>query len=387
MVNFVTDSTNMEESTLVKIPNLAHFDHYIMKEIRNHFPILSSATYLDTAANGLIPDLVFDWRRQHDLDLMEQAATFRANHQVRIEQIRKTVSGFFNATLDDIALIPNFSFGINMVLEGLPKGQKVLLLKNDYPSVNWPVETRDFNVCYAEIDEKLEENIEAAIAKHRPEIFIFSLVQWLNGIKIDFEFLKRLKSYNPQLLIIADGTQYLGTEKFSFATSPIDVLAASSYKWLTAGYGNGFIVIRKSAREKISPKTIGFNSASSFESEAADTTFMKHFEPGHQDTLNYGSLEQSILFVESLGEEKLYENIKTLSANAKMRFSEMGLLKNDTLLRQDHSSIFNLKLDKSVFQKLKENNIIASLRGGGIRVSFHYYNSEDDLERLIEVLG
>lgn len=357
-----------------------------MEEIRKHFPALSSCTYLNTASNGVVPKPVIEWRRQHDLDLMNHASVFRDKHKIHIEQIRKTLADFFNASVLETALVPNFSFGINMVLEGLPEGQKVLLLKNDYPSVNWPVETRDFNVCYAEIDENLERNIDEAVVKNKPEIFMFSMVQWLSGIKIDFDFLKKLKNRYPDLLIIADGTQYLGTEDFSFTDSGIDVMAASTYKWLTAGYGNGFLMIKEAARKRIFPKTIGFNSAERFESEATDTAYMKHFEPGHQDTLNYGSLEQSILFVQSIGKERLYKRISTLSTNAKSRFAEMGLLKNDTLLRENHSSIFNLKGDREIFGKLKENKIIASLRGDGIRVSFHYYNTEDDLEKLIEVL-
>ena len=60
---------------------------------------------------------------------------------------------------------------MNMILDGLPKGQKILLLKGDYPSVNWPTESRDFELCYAEIDENLEKNIEAAAEEHQPDIF------------------------------------------------------------------------------------------------------------------------------------------------------------------------------------------------------------------------
>lgn len=357
-----------------------------MEEIRKHFPALSSCTYLNTASNGVIPKPVVEWRRQHDMDLMNHASVFRDQHKKHIEQIRKTVADFFNASEDETALVPNFSFGMNTVLEGLPKGQKVLLLKNDYPSILWPVEMRDFDVCYAEIDENLELNIEAAVAKHKPDIFMFSIVQWLTGIKIDFEFLKQLKSNNPNLLLIADGTQYLGTENFNFAENAIDVVGASAYKWLTAGYGNGFIMVKKSARERIFPRTIGFNSAERFESLATETTFMKHFEPGHQDTLNYGSLEQAILFQKKLGTEELYKKIVSISRKAKENFAEMGLLKNDTLLREKHSSIFNLNGDLALFEKLKNNNIICSPRGGGIRVSLHYYNTEDELENLLEIL-
>lgn len=357
-----------------------------MEDFINHFPALSTCTYLNTASNGIVPRAIINWRRQHDLDLMNGASIFRDNHKVLIEEVRETVSSFFDASAKETALIPNLSFGINTVMEGLPQGQKILLLKNDYPSINWPVETRDFDVCYAEIDENLERNIEEAVAKHKPDIFIFSLVQWLNGIKIDFDFLKQLKENYPDLLLIADGTQYLGTEKFSFANSAIDVLGGSAYKWLNAGYGNGFIMIKEAARERIFPKTIGFNSAARFESLATDTTFMRHFEPGHQDTLNYGSLEQAILFQKNLGVERLYEKIKMLSADARERFSEKGLLQDNTLLRKQHSSIFNLKGDKALFYKLKDSKIICSLRGSGIRVSFHYYNTEADLDKLINTL-
>jgi selenocysteine lyase/cysteine desulfurase len=357
-----------------------------MEDLRKHFPALQSCTYLNTASNGVIPKPVIEWRRQHDLDLMNHASVFRDKHKAHIEQIRSKVANFFDTSESEVGLIPNVSFGINTVLEGLSKGQKVLLLKNDYPSVNWPVETRDFNVCYAEIDENLEQNIEVAVAKHKPDVFMFSIVQWLNGIKIDFDFLKQLKSYHPNLLLIADGTQYMGTENFSFAESPIDVLGASAYKWLTAGYGNGFIMVKEAARNKIWPKTIGFNSAERFESLASETAFMKHFEPGHQDTLNYGSLEQAMLFQEKLGKEDLYKKIASLSEKAKAHFAEMGLLKNDTLLREKHSAIFNLKGDKALFKKLRANTVICSPRGGGIRVSFHYYNTENDLEKLLQIL-
>lgn len=358
-----------------------------MEEIRRCFPALASCTYLNTAANGLVPSPVIEWRRQHDMDLIEHASSFREQAKERLDLIRNTIARFSGASPNETALVPNFSLGINMILEGLPEGQKILLLKDDYPSVTWPVETRDFNVCYAEIDENLEENIEAAIAKHRPDVFIFSIVQWLSGIKIDLEFIKRLKRLHPDLLLIGDGTQYLGTENFNFHESGIDVLATSGYKWLTSGFGNGFIIVKEEAQKHIFPRAIGFNSAESFSSDATDTHFMKHFEPGHLDTLNFGSLKQSILFFESMGKEKIYNKISILSAAAKSQFSELGLLSGSTILRRAHSSIYNLKGDKAMFERLKTNNIICSPRGGGIRVSFHYYNSMADLEHLVEILS
>lgn len=358
-----------------------------MEELRKHFAALEDCTYLDTASCGLISQSVLSWRNEHEKRLNGKVSSLGGEAKELMENFRRTVSDFFGAKKKEVGFVPNFSYGINIILEGLPKNQKILMLKSDYPSVTWPVEFRDFDVCYAEVNENLEENIENAIKKHQPDIFMFSVVQWLSGIKIDLNFVDQLKSDYPELMLIADGTQFLGSEKFDFSKSKIDVMGTSSYKWLNAGFGNGFFMIKEAVRERIFVKTIGFFSAETFESNPEDTAYMRHFEPGHFDTLSFGSLEQSLKLMQSLGEEKIYKHIQTLSKKAKTAFTEMDFLLPSTFLRENHSSIFNIKGDEQLFEKLQQNGIICALRGGGIRVGFHYYNNEDDLDRLLSVLN
>ena len=357
-----------------------------MEDLIKQFPSLALTTYLDTPANGIIPHAVIKWRRQHDQFLLEDPAGFRKNHAAHLERVRMKIGQHFNAGDDQVALIPNFSLGMNILLESLPKDSNILLLKNDYPSILWPSERRDFKVEYAKIDENLEKNIAEAVNKYKPSVFIFSVVQWLNGIKIDLEFLKLLKLNNPDLLLVADGTQYLGTEKFNFSESGIDVLISSCYKWLLGGFGSGFILLKKEVRTKINLRTIGFNSAATFASKMEDTSFMKHFEPGHLDTLNFGSLEKSLELVEILGREDVYSRISKLANLAKIRFAECGLLQQSVVMRNSHSSIFNLNGDMTLFKKLRAENICCSPRGDGIRVGFHFYNTEEDLNRLLELV-
>ncbi|MAP53338.1 aminotransferase class V-fold PLP-dependent enzyme [Altibacter sp.] len=357
-----------------------------MEDLRKEFPVLSKYTYLNTASSGLISRSLLQWRREHDQKLMEDASVFRDAHRLVLEGVKKEVAQFMDASHNEIALVPNFSFGLNTLLEGLPQKQKVLLLEKDYPSVNWAFEHRDFDVCYAAIDEHLEQNIERAVVEHQPDIFAFSLVQYLNGIKIDLTFLKQLKAYHPALLLIADGTQYVGTEVFSFSESPIDILGASCYKWLLAGYGNGFFIVKDIMHSKIFPSTIGFNSAEAMYSKREEISFMKHFEPGHQDTLNYGSLGHALQHLQTIGMETVSKRVRTLSSKAKTQFVQLGLLEASVVQREQHSNIFSIKGDEALFQKLKEENIICSQRGHGIRVGFHFYNTEADLDKLLSVV-
>tara|TARA_A100000171_G_scaffold53030_1_gene75588 strand:+ start:13579 stop:14652 length:1074 start_codon:yes stop_codon:yes gene_type:complete len=357
-----------------------------MEDLRNLFPVTKSYTYLNTASAGLLSTALTQWRSEHDKKLLHHGSVFRDTHRDILDGVREQVCSFFNVMKHEIALVPNFSFGLNTLLEGVPKGKKVLLLGNDYPSINWAFENRDFDVCYAEVDENLEQNIEVAIARHKPDIFAFSIVQYLNGIKIDLNFLKQLKAYHPALLLIADGTQYLGTESFSFADSAIDILGGSCYKWMLSGYGNGLFMVKENVQQGIHPNTIGFNSADAAFKNREHIPCMKRFEPGHQDSLTYGSIGQSIQFLEELGKDVISEKLKELCGKAREAFMEKGILDAAIARRETFSTIFSITGNEALFQKLKNENIICSQRGEGIRVGFHIYNNEDDLNKLIQAL-
>ncbi|MEM7086278.1 MAG: aminotransferase class V-fold PLP-dependent enzyme [Bacteroidota bacterium] len=358
-----------------------------MKDFTHEFPVTSEYVYLNTASCGLLSKSLVAWRHQHDTHLMQGGSMFRDLHKAHIREIRKSVGDFFFTSESNVALVPNFSYGLNSLLDGLPKDQKVLLLKGDYPSVNWPIEHRDFEICYAEINENLEQNIEAAMEAHRPNVFVFSVVQYTSGILMDLQFLKKLKANHPKLLLIADGTQFLGTQSFNFEENAIDIIGGSNYKWMLSGYGNAVFMIKDTAQQWITPKTIGFNSADAKFSKRDAIEFVGRLEPGHQDTINYGSLGKSIQFLNELGKDRIEEHLNHLKTKAKAAFGAMGLLQDMVVKREDHSTIFNLNGDAYLFQKLKENGIICSLKGNGIRVSFHIYNTEEDLQKLLAVLA
>lgn len=360
---------------------------YTMENTRKHFPVLSHSIYANTASAGLLNDDLMEWRQEHDLDYLIGGSTMKTKARfTEIPKIRETVAKYFGAKLENTALLPNFSLGVNILLEGLERNAKVLLVQNDYPSVNWPFETRNFKIAYAALDANLEDNILQKIKSDKIAVLALSLVQWVNGIKIDMDFLKSLKSEYPDLIIIADGTQFCGTTDFNFENSGIDVLGASGYKWLLGGYGNGFFLFKDGLKNRFSLNTMGFNAADTDVKAREDVRFAMHFEPGHLDTLNFGSLKFSLEYLESLGKSTIENQLKKLCVKAKNEFIELRLLEDAVLTRKSHSTIFNIKGDAALFQKLKNNNVVCSQRGNGIRFSFHFYNTEKDIDAIMQLL-
>ncbi|SFN43059.1 aminotransferase class V-fold PLP-dependent enzyme [Salegentibacter flavus] len=356
-----------------------------MDKFRKGFPVLEQYTYLNTAASGLLPEKVWEFRQDHDLDFLIKAGVLKEKMGELLTEVRESVGSFFNCPANQVALVPNFSFGFNTLLEGLEKPQKALLLKQDYPSINWAVESRNFEVSYAEIDENLEQNIAEAFKKEQPDFFAFSIVQYLNGIKLSIDFFKELKENYPDTIFIADGTQYCGTEEFDFEASGLDVLICSSYKWLNAGYGNGFMLFNESIQGKVSPKALGFGSLQGKYKER-EGNFIGKFEPGHLDTLNFGSLKVALELLKTMGLKEIENQLQKLLEKSKAAFEELGLLEEAVIKREQHSSIFNIKGDEKLYNSLRSQNIITSRRGDGIRISFHYFNTEKEVDFLIKQL-
>ncbi|WP_299244220.1 aminotransferase class V-fold PLP-dependent enzyme [uncultured Aquimarina sp.] len=354
-----------------------------MKNLRKEFPILSQNTYLNTASSGLLYDSLLEYRQEHDFDFLIGGSIFRDTQQDFLTSVKKSVGDFLGCESQNTVLTPNFSLGFNTILNGLEKNKKVLLLDKDYPSVNFSVINKGFKVCYAEVNTSLEQNIEEALIKHTPDVFAFSLVQYINGIAIDLNFLKQLKLKNPKLLIIADGTQFCGTKIFNFSTSGIDILGSSGYKWLLGGYGNGFILFKEGVLDLITPNAYK-NAGVDTNYDSSYTSLQARYECGHLDTFNFGSLQYSLEFLSRIGLATIEKDINKLTSYAKTEFGNLNLLEKDVLERNNHSSIFNIKGDQKLYNTLKEKNIITSLRGDGIRISLHFYNTINDIDKLLE---
>ena len=357
-----------------------------MQKIIKQFPVLSQYTYVNTATSGLLYDGLLDWRQEHDLDFLIGGSKMKIKGHLLISETRNSIGKFFGCKANNVALVPNFSIGLNLLLEGMEATRNVLLLEGDYPSVNWPFETRECVTYYLKVTDALEENIYDRIKKDNINVLALSLVQWLNGIKVDLEFLRNLKKDFPDLVIIADGTQFLGTEIFNFEDSGIDVLGASSYKWLLGGYGNGFLMFAEDTHSKFKCRSTGFNAADGDMEAKEKISFAKQFEPGHLDTFNFGSLNYSLGFLSDIGMDNIAEQIKKLSIKAKGELENLGMLEESVVKRKEHSSIFNIPGDKELYAKFLEHDVVCAQRGNGIRLSFHFYNTENEIDKIIGIL-
>ncbi|MEO8819748.1 MAG: aminotransferase class V-fold PLP-dependent enzyme, partial [Ginsengibacter sp.] len=274
--------------------------------------------------------------------------------------------------------------GFDTLLNGLDKGHRFLLLREDYPSIIDPVTNIGFDHYEVTIDEKMEEHILDAIENFKPTIFAFSMVQYISGLRMGGAFIKKIKAAYPSLLLIADGTQFTGTTVFNFSSSGLDALVGSGYKWLLGGYGNGYVFLTDQMKEALYS---GKKNKRSNELSSDKNYLSMYFEPGHLDSLNFGSLSHGLNYLQSLGLDNIEKANHELCQAARDAFRSMELIPDWMYQRKQQSTIINLPFDPKTIDKLHAAGILGSKRGGGFRISFHFYNSMEDLNRFVEVMA
>lgn len=359
---------------------------YHLDKISSQFPYCTQNTYLNTPAYGLLSDSLMEWRQGHDLDHLVGGSRFKEKFFEVIASLRDAVAHFTSASVAEVFPVPNFSFGWKVLIGGLPKDKHVLLLNGDYPSLNWPVITAGFErLDTIEVSYRMEDEIEAYFLRHAPDVFAFSIVQYLNGVKMDLERIKRLKSKYPNTIFMADATQYLGTETFQFDNSGIDVLGVSGYKWLLAGTGNGFFLVRREIQHLFYEHSVKWEPRE--EPWLKNNTHLQnHLEPGHLDSMSMGSLYHALGLLQDTGMPLIEERIKEVCNYAGEQFFSHGFVEEELHTRPVHGTFYALEVTDKQIAALRERRVDFAIRGGRLRVGFHLYNTLKDVDTVVNVL-
>lgn len=356
-----------------------------MDHLRSSYPALADLTYLNNCSSGLFSQQLLDFRRTLDQNFMHNGSNFRAGVYQAMKGIKETIADAFGANADQLALIPSCSHGINMVLEALADGQKVLHLQNDYPSIIWPFQSRSFNCVTVRNKDYSEASLCEYIEQEKADILAVSAVQYSNGEIIAPENFQNIKEQFPDLLIMVDATQFFGTAPLNFKESGIDLFAASTFKWMCAGYGNGAMFISDQLKEVLQSKTRGYNTFKNPRKEG-QPTIGEYFEPGHQDLLAFKSLQFQVQQLNELGFDQIQAQIKKIKTYAREEISTKTKFDVQTSVNPLlESGILSIDAPKSLVKFLNQNKIVCSFNRG-LRLGIHFYNNEADVDHLVSTI-
>ena len=327
----------------------------------------------------------------------------------RVAPIRKRACAFFGCDLDELAFNRSTTEGINLVAQGLSlkPGDEVLMSSHEHPggAMAWllKAEKERLTIRLFEPGRSAEETFQRVEAAMTPKtrVFMMSHVTCTLGQIAPVRALSRL-CRDRDIYSVFDGAQAPGMITVDFHNLECDFYATSGHKWLLGPKGTGILCVRRDVMDRWSLTQVGAYSDKGYSLERRELTLKKTAEATEYGTRNTPLVEglgAALDYLAELGVDHITARDRYLAA--RVRKGLLALPGLEILTPEDpaeHAGIvtFRPKDKKSNpftwIHRLRKDYRIR-LRPVGehgldaIRVSTHFYNQPDEVDRMLHALG
>jgi len=380
-------------------------DHILADEkLRNRlFPVTSKRIFLAHAGVAPLPGPTVEALKLES----ERAGHSQesANYLEEIEGIRRVSARLINANSDEIALLGPTSLGLNLVAHGLDwkEGDEVICYPDDYPAnvYCWQsLASKGVKVVALQPERLGEITPELVLAALTPKTKLVALASchYLSGFRLDYEGIAE-ELYRRNVLFCLDAIQSLGATTID--VRHIDFLAADSHKWMLGPLGAGIFYVKRKHFETLRPALLGAWNVRSpgfvAQPEIAFEATARRYEPGALNMLALHGMKASLELILGLGVKQIEARLLDLRSYGEEKLLASGFrVLGFANRRSQKSGIITIALENkdtgvAKARKLKENRIDVSLREtrSGIaclRLSPHFYNSEDEIDEVVRIL-
>ena len=373
---------------------------------KNDFSIPAGVTYINSAYTHPMPVAA--------AAALREWTEFRSHPEVvsqpkKLINIKAEFAGLINARESEISYIPNTSTGENLIVNGLDI---------DYKSDNIVTDALHFEGALLHLqglqqkfgldvrvvmprDWRIDlKDLERVVDK-KTKLIEVSLVAMHNGFQHDLKAVCDL-AHAHGAYVYADIVQAAGNTPIDVRASGVDFCACSSFKWLMADFGLGFLFVKEGLLDRVIHRTqYGYYEARTMESHflpgdppdraaytfALENDATGHFEAGTPAIGTAHVLAQSLPYIRRLGVENIRAHRLPM---LKRLHEEMPRLGFDSLTPPESTSAivsFAVKDYKAVQERLQKASVNARVSQRYIRVSPSVFNDMKDIDRLLEALA
>lgn len=360
--------------------------------VRRDFPVTERLAYLNSAAAAPVMRQAQASAVSFYRELMEEGDAPWEEWLKRRELARARVARFINAEPDEIAFTTNTSSGINLIVDALAGGGDVVSCSLEFPVTTLPWMHRGSRVKLIEArgGEIGAEDFERAL-REGARIISLSHVQYSNGFRAPLEEIGAIKGGGR---FVVNASQSAGAFKIDVKRMRIDALCATGHKWMTAGYGSGFVYMSREILEETSARAIGWMSVEEPFEMRNDAYNARHdaaarAELGCPHFAAIFALGASVERFLEISAEQIEARVLELNRSLTEKLLEAGRRVLSPLRSEETRSAQTLVASDEpgrLAQFLYSRAVAVTEKPQGIRVATHLFNNEDDISRLVTAL-
>ncbi|MEX0330418.1 MAG: aminotransferase class V-fold PLP-dependent enzyme [Puniceicoccaceae bacterium] len=384
--------------TVIPPTGLSGMDTGSWAAVRELFPLSPKRIYFNTGGLGPTSNPVLEAMHQQAL----RQAIDGEHHHSLLHRVRETTAGIFGAHPDEIAFVRNATEGNSVIANGLDlkAGDEVIFESHAHPGGSFPWLARQKEIgikvrIFEPDPDSPEENLQRilSLVNDRTKVIQVSHVTAPTGILFDVMSIARA-CRERGIWFHIDGAQSAGMIPFNLNAIACDSYATSGHKWLNGPQESGFLYIAKSRLDEVACSHAGAYSSGQY--KLPDTfvyaPFAHRHEYGTRDAASILGLETALRLQQKIGLERIAKHGKKLVAEARLVLGNIDGVKILTPGHPDmHNSILSFRIagkeSGDLYRRLLEEHNLrcrnVTERGiNAIRISWHVYNSEADLESL-----
>jgi selenocysteine lyase/cysteine desulfurase len=366
-------------------------------EFRKRFPILTDRVYVNSCSQGAL-----------SVDVEEAIAAYLESwHRegspwelwvTQVNRLRGRFAAAVGADEDEIAVVPSASAGINAVASALDfSGARshVAMGPFEFPTMAqiWLAQQpRGATIRWAESDgDRLPVDAYAGVIDERTMIVPATHVCFRNGHRTDIAGLVRL-AHDRGAYVFLDDYQRTGSGPIDVHALGLDFMVTGCLKYLLAAAGIGFLYVRRDLIDRLEPTVTGwFGRVNPFDFRIDRVDWpasATRFETGTPPVPNAYATLAALDLLDRVGYDAVARQVDRLVAKYHDAAREAGFVvktPDDSARRGPLVVVESLDASRLV-ARLAARGIVASCRGNGLRVSFHAYNNDADVDAVIGAL-
>lgn len=365
-----------------------------IQEIRSRFRIFQRKIYLNSCSQGALSDAVQTGLEDYIASWHEQGSPWELWVN-RYEAARSAFAQFINASPDEVAIVTSASAGINGIASALNfrERKKVVMGEFEFPTMGhvWLAQrARGAEVQFVGAEGNCIPAVHyEKVVDRNTSIVPLTHVCFKNGFRSEVSAITQI-AHRSGALVMLDDYQDCGTRPVDVKAMDLDFFVTGTLKYLLGPPGLAFMYVRKDLISSLVPTMTGWFAQTNpfaFDPQNIDLSpSARRFESGSPSVPNVYAAVPGLQLLKEIGMENVAAHIKRLTQSLLRWALDLGIRAKTPADSAGPLVVFESKDSSLLVQKLAESDIVASNRHDGLRISFHVYNTMDDVKAVEEVL-
>jgi selenocysteine lyase/cysteine desulfurase len=366
---------------------------------RKEFPAAKRYIYFNHAAVSPLSTRVIEAMEAVSNGFRAQGVLCEKEIFARIEKARKSAARLIGARSGEIVFTKNTTQGVLLAAGGIRwrRGDNVVMPSIEFPANVFPwlgLENRGVRVVFVKpLEGRITAEMLAAACTARTRCVTVSSVQFSNGYRVDLAELGRF-CRERGIYFHVDGIQSLGMLRCDVRKMGIDFLSTGGHKWLLGPVGTGFFYCRRELLDELDVPNPGWrgvkNAWAFFDHDPTPRPDAARFEEGTLNLYGIAGLGASIDRFLEIGMANVERRILALTDSLEEGLRARGYVIASPRGDGERSGILCFRHPKikteSLYRRLGAARVVVSLRTGTIRLTPHFYNTEIEVERVLDLL-